>query len=212
MQRSLQFNLLFLTESEPQMSTWNKAYETQLLTRAATGDRAAFSEIYDRFSNPLFSLALKILGNRNDAEEVIQDVFCSVWKKAGTFDSSRAGLFTWMTAMTRNRCIDRLRARGSRIATSENFPAEDNVRLPKREVEAGPEESAVARLMRKEEANELLNALLELPGEQKDVLELAFLSGWTHSEIAERRDLSLGTVKARIRYGLEKLRNRYASS
>jgi len=192
------------------MSIWSQDSENQLLSEAALGNSEAFSKIYDRYASPLFSFALRMLGSRGDAEEVVQDVFCSVWKQASTFDSSQAKLFTWMTAMTRNRCIDRLRAKGSRITTSEELE-NDPGRVPKQSLSKDVERNAAEQLISKEEFDLLRSALLELPLEQKDVLELAFLSGWTHSEIAEKRNLSLGTVKARIRYGLGKLRNRYAS-
>lgn len=190
------------------MSKWTQEYENELLRKTARGDRRAFSEVYDRYAPPLFSLAIRILDSRSDAEEVVQDVFHSIWKQAETFDASRARPFTWMTAMTRNRCIDRLRARSSRIATSEIRPgAEEAYQLEN--IVSEDQINAADSLMQKEDFQSLKHALSDLPIEQKNAIELAFLSGMSHSEIADREMLSLGTVKARIRYGLEKLRNRY---
>lgn len=189
------------------MSDWSREFESELLRKISEGDREALAMVYDRFSKPLFSLAFKILTDRRDAEEVVQDVFLSLWRQAGTFDSSRAKAFTWMTAMTRNRSIDRLRARSSRIINAENFLPETATTAEKKDLD-----DASDNLIRKERQSSLENAMTDLPVEQKEVLELAFLSGWTHAEIAKEHELSLGTVKARIRYGLIKLRNRIKPS
>jgi RNA polymerase sigma-70 factor (ECF subfamily) len=190
------------------MEEWTQEIEGKLLKRSATGDRKAFAVLYDRYASPLYSLAFRMLGNRNDAEEIVQDIFVTLWSKAGTFDPEKAKLFTWLTAMTRNRCIDRLRARNARIATSENRAQAADTFQP--EVSAD-DRSAPDSLIQKEEVRHLTRALRALPLEQRQALELAFFQGLTHREIAEQQMLSLGTVKARIRYGLEKLRTRYAA-
>ena len=191
------------------MSDWTREHETELLRKVSEGDTQSIARIYDRYSSPLFSLARRMLGSRSDAEEVVQDVFATVFRQAADYDPSQSKLFTWMTAITRNRCVDRLRARNSRIAQGEvvsQNPGESFESAPKA---SSPEEERGDQIaIRNEEARNMRETLMDLPIEQREVLELAFLSGWTHSEIAERKAISLGTVKARIRYGLEKLRNR----
>jgi RNA polymerase sigma-70 factor (ECF subfamily) len=165
--------------------------------RLALGDRAALAELYDRFSRPLFSLALKALGSRAEAEEVIQDVFVTAWKNRTKIDVRR-GAIAWLSVVTRNRCIDRIRARQSRIPT---WGGEDQS-VP----ELIETRTALDEAVSREEAGNVRRAVQQLPAEQREAIDLAFFSGLSHSEIAKRLDVPLGTVKSRVRYGVEKLR------
>jgi RNA polymerase sigma-70 factor (ECF subfamily) len=173
--------------------------QAELLRRIAARDRDALSEFYDQTARPLFSMACRMLGNVADAEEVIQDVFVQIWTKAGKFDAEKGQPFHWVVALTRNRCIDGLRARQrrSRIMVDMNCELELD-----RAVELEPR---YARLM--ETDNAVIQSVVDnLPHEQRQAIEMAFFGGLTHQEIAESLNEPLGTIKARIRRGMLKLR------
>jgi len=171
--------------------------EAQLLERIASGDREAFAALYDRYSGPLFSFAIRIVGSPAEAEDVLQDVFVQIWEKAGQFDGSQGKPFSWSTAMTRNKAIDRLRSlqRRSRLIDEATNAAEP----PSAQVETGNE-------LNTDEATRVRSAVNSLPEEQKRAIELAFFGGKTHIEIAAILQEPLGTVKARIRRGMFRLR------
>jgi len=157
------------------------------------------AEFYDRAAGPLFSLALRILGEPADAEEVVQDVFVQIWDKAATFDPDMGAPFHWALRIARNRSIDRLRARQRRtrlISELERsaFPA---TILEQPSTKTHLEEGEVAAVR---------SAVGGLPPEQRQAIEMAFFGGLTHMEIAEALNEPLGTIKARIRRGMLKLR------
>lgn len=182
-----------------------QAEDGELLRRMARGDKAACSDLYDRFSKPLYSVAVRILSDTAEAEDVIQDVFLTLWEKAAGFDASRGSAFAWAITLTRNRAIDRLRTRNRRATligdafTADLAPAGDT-----------PDSDSAGDLMLKEKTSAVRAALATLPGDQAHALELAFFSGLTQQEIATRLAEPLGTVKARIRRGLLKLRDALA--
>lgn len=171
--------------------------QVQLLRRIASGDRSALAEFYDQVAGPLFSTATRILGDAHEAEEVVQDVFVQIWEKAATFDAALGSPFTWAMRITRNRSIDRLRARQRRTKLAAQF--HENF-----EITAGGE-SAAAELG-EEAVGQFRSTVGSLPADQRRVIEMAFFSGLTHVEIAEALGEPLGTVKARIRRGMLKLR------
>ena len=168
------------------------------LTRMARGDHGALAELYDRNARMVFSLALRILQNRADAEDVVQDVFAQVWSQAGRYDTARGAVAAWMLMMARSRAIDRLRSRASRPETASEA----------RVVEEMPDETARQdlQLLSAEQVENLQRALNELPAAQREALELAYYEGLTHAEIADRLSEPLGTVKTRIRQAVIKLR------
>ncbi len=173
-----------------------------VLARVAAGEQAAIGELYDRFARPLYSVALRMLSNNGrEAEEVVQDVFVSVWKKAGTFEPGRAQVFTWLMVMTRNKCLDRLRAKSRRIPTADLLTEEAQERDIREDGR-----TAVEEIYDRERSTTIRSAVEKLPEDQKEVIDLAFFSGLTHSEIAEKLGISIGTIKSRIRYGVQKLR------
>lgn len=173
-----------------------------LVRRMASGDKEACSKLYDRFSRPLYSVAFRILNDQAEAEDIVQDVFLTLWNKAGSFDIVRGSAFGWAVTLTRNRAIDRVRTRRRRSTLLSESVVED---VPGGSSSADPD--SVDDLMLKEKATAVRAALSTLPREQVHALELAFFSGLTQQEIASRLSEPLGTVKARIRRGLLKLRD-----
>ena len=173
--------------------------QAELLRRIAAQDRDALSEFYDQTARPLFSIACRMLGNVADAEEVIQDVFVQIWTKAGKFDAKKGQPFHWVLALTRNRCIDGLRARQRRSRIMVDMSGELEL---EQAVELAPVD---APLM--EHDNAVIQSVVNnLPKDQRQAIEMAFFGGLTHQEIAESLNEPLGTIKARIRRGMLKLR------
>ena len=173
--------------------------QLELLRRIATKDRSALEEFYNQAARPLFSIAVRMLGNVADAEEVIQDVFMQIWTKANKFDAEKGQPFHWAMALTRNRCIDGLRARQRRMrimVESSGEPELEQV-IELTHAEAPLVENDVAVIQ---------SVVNNLPQNQRQAIEMAFFGGLTHQEIAETLHEPLGTIKARIRRGLLKLR------
>jgi len=164
----------------------------------ANGDPGALAELYDRNARLVFSLALRILQNRADAEDVVQDVFAQAWAQAGRYDTGRGAVAAWMLTIARSRAIDRLRSRNSRPETTSDA----------RVVEDVPDSAARQdlQLLSAEQVESLRGALAQLPAAQRVALELAYYEGLTHAEIAERLSEPLGTVKTRIRQAVIRLR------
>lgn len=188
----------FPLETEALMSS--AADESQLLTRIGRGDESALAALYDRFSRPIYSMVLRITYNERDAEEIVQDVFLTVWRTAATFDAQRASAFTWLTTVARNKAIDRIRASQRRIPpppsteTNSGNEAVDPSANPADEVSQADRSESLSLIVR------------TLPTNQRQAIELAFFDGLTHPEIAERLGETIGTVKSRIRLGMDKLR------
>lgn len=187
-------------------ATIEKSYRAEVwgayMQRIAGGDSGALSSLYDESSGLTFALALRILRNRADAEEVVLDSFMQVWRRATQYSADRGSAQTWLLTIVRNRAIDRLR---SRAATER--PAEDLGTLRSSAMPAAPgatpEESSVLA----EQRRQVARALEKLPQSTRTALELAYFDGLSHSEIAERLGEPLGTVKTRIRRGLQVLRS-----
>jgi RNA polymerase sigma-70 factor (ECF subfamily) len=174
--------------------------QAQLLLRIAAQDAQALAEFYDLTAKPLFSLAVRILGDVSEAEEVIQDVFVQIWKNAPSFDPLLAPAFHWALSITRHRSIDRLRSRQRRARLIENLETDATANAP---ASAGADLDALAA----EDTAAVRATLGTLPAEQRRVIEMAFFGGLSHLQIAEALNEPLGTVKARIRRGLLKLRD-----
>lgn len=173
--------------------------DAALLGRMAAGEKAAFAELYDRFSRPLFSVALRILRDEAEAEDIVQDVFLTLWEKASDFSRERGSAFGWAVTLTRHRAIDRLRLRQRRRELLDQ-PAAGHFAT------AAASPSAEEALAARETARAVRSAVAGLPTEQQRALELAFFGGLTQQEIAARLQEPLGTIKARIRRGLFRLR------
>ena len=172
----------------------------ELMQQIDRGNEAALGELYDRYSRLIFSIAFSVVQNQETAEEVILDIFTRAWEKGGTYDPHRAKVSTWLTRMTRNRAIDRLRREKVR-------PLQDSVHwddvTSEPVTEKNPPETALHLSM---EQQRVRAAVASLPLTQQEVLALAYFKGYSHSEIAQKLDLPLGTVKGRIRAGMQKLR------
>jgi RNA polymerase sigma-70 factor (ECF subfamily) len=174
--------------------------DADLIERVAAGDEAAFARLYDRFSPGLYSLVLKMTGEPAEAQDVLQEAFTHIWRKASTYDRRRSAAFTWAVMLTRNKCIDRLRIRQRFAKLSEKAAQEASSQM------IGDDASAEEVDLR-EQRGRVREALSTVAPEQKQAIELAFFSDLTHEQIAERLGAPLGTIKARIRRGLLKLRD-----
>jgi RNA polymerase sigma-70 factor (ECF subfamily) len=171
-----------------------------LLERIAEGDPTGISDLYDRYKTLVFSLAYNVLGNMEDAEEVTIDVFSTIWDKAETYSSQRATVKVWLARIARNRSIDVLRRRNTRLTSQGPKWADACLEcLPSHE---NPEEDLHMAMSRKA----IADALEQLPGKQKEALLLAYFKGYSHGQIAQLLDEPLGTIKTRIRSALQKLR------
>jgi RNA polymerase sigma-70 factor (ECF subfamily) len=176
------------------------AQQAQLLRRIAVQDSGALAEFYDQTAASFFSFALRMLNDAHDAEEVIQDVFMQIWHKAPSFDPELGIAFGWSMSIVRNRCIDRLRARQRRARVLVETPEGA-------ELEPRCDWVSVAMPLAADEQEAVRAALGALPEDQKRAIEMAFFAGLSHHEIADALHEPLGTVKARIRRGMLKLRN-----
>ena len=167
-----------------------------LLKAIAARDEAALAQLYDRYDGILFGLLMRILNNREEAEDVLQETFLQVWRKAADFDESRGRPFTWLVTLARSRGIDRLRTLASRERV-----AEAGAREPSEEIS-----DAATDALKSEQRGLVSDALAKLPDEQKRPIMLAYFDGLTQSEIATRLGAPLGTVKTRMRTGMIRLR------
>jgi len=174
--------------------------DVRMLQRIAAGDRAAFAEFYDAYSGLLFSLAAKILNDAREAEDVLQEVCLQIWQKAGNYNPRLGKPIHWAVALARNKAIDRVRASQRRARLLEHATGA-------RAGETAAPMAANEALHGRERAALIRNALAGLPPDQRHAIELAFFSGLTQDEISEKLREPLGTVKARIRRGMLKLRD-----
>jgi RNA polymerase sigma-70 factor (ECF subfamily) len=175
----------------------NTPTDGELLAGAARGDEASLAALYDRYHVLAFSLALRVVNDRGRAEDVVQDAFLSVWRKAGSYVEGRGSVKTWLTSVVRNRAIDLVRARRGSDRDDEA------TLLALRDPGPGVLEQVTARLDR-----ETIRTLIgRLPREQRRTLTMAYFEGLSHSEIATATGIPLGTVKSRVRLGMHRLRD-----
>jgi RNA polymerase sigma-70 factor (ECF subfamily) len=177
--------------------------DEELMPLVGRKDPEAFEVLYDRHGGAAYSLAYRIVGDRAAAEEVTQEAFISVWRSGARFDATRGSVRSWLLSVVRNRAIDFLR---SRAGKAPKLTFDDDATLEARPAEERTEEEA----MQRETAAEIRGALGKLPGEQSKVIELAYFGGFSHSEISRILNLPMGTVKGRMRLGLEKIRGELA--
>ncbi len=175
-------------------------FEARLISLIAEGDDSAFTTLYERFSASLYGMAFRMMNDAKEAEDVLQEGFTYIWRKAASYDSSRSSPFAWAVMIVRNKAIDRLRVRQrlerlrDKVATEGSFYQDKD------------ENSANEPTLR-ERGVLVRSALKRIPEEQRQALELSFFGGLTHEQIAERLATPLGTIKARIRRGLLRLRD-----
>lgn len=178
--------------------------DRRLLDRISGQDEAALEELYDRYSAMLFATALRIAGERSDAEEIVLDAFAQAWREAGRFRSERGSVIAWLTMMCRSRALDLVRARGRRLRLVDAAHASEPDATPGMGGTGSPPSHDVERIERR---TEVARALRELTPPQRQVIELAYYDGLSHTEIAERLGEPLGTVKTRVRLAMQKLRD-----
>jgi len=185
--------------SPPDASAAVASQDRQTIERMRRRDSAALADLYDRYARSVYSLACRILTDRAEAEDVVQEVFSQAWRQADAYDAKRAPVAGWLLMMTRTRAIDRLRARSGRVQMVQALPT-----LPDPpDQHEGPEALAIGE----QEAARVRAALDTLTESQRSAIELAYYEGLSQSDIAARLREPLGTVKTRIRTGLLKLRS-----
>ena len=178
--------------------------DAALVARMGAGDERALGALYDRWSPTIQSLVQHILRDAGEAEDVVEETFWQAWRQAGRYEAARGGVSTWLLTIARSRALDRLRSlRRQREETVPLGEAADGV------ASEAPTPAGAAEL--RERAALVAGALRELPAEQRQALELAYYSGLSQSEIAERTGQPLGTIKTRMRLAMQKLRGRLAA-
>ncbi len=178
-------------------SILNRDELAMALGRAGQGDRIAFRAVYEATSAKLFGVTLRILSDRQLAEDVLQDTYLTVWRKAGSFDPSRASPITWLVTIARNRAIDRLRSGGAARRSTpidEAFEVADDGPSPAQSLEVG------------DDVRRLNDCLDQLDGRTGGAIRTAFIEGVTYDTLATRENVPLGTMKSWIRRGLLRLR------
>jgi RNA polymerase sigma-70 factor, ECF subfamily len=171
-----------------------------LLPKIINGDRTALSELYDRYSRIIYAIAWKSLHSVEDCEEVVLEVFAQVWRIADRFDSEKGSVEQWIFTLARSRILDRLRKIQRQNKVNTVITAEKEIVFPT--ISVDPLEAVEIA----EQQQQVIAALSQIPPEQRQVIEMAYYQGFTHTEIAAATGLSLGTVKTRLRLGLSKLR------
>ena len=171
-----------------------------LIELIAQKNEGALEELYDRYNRLIFSVAINVVGRREEAEEVALDVFTRVWERAGSYNPERAKVYTWLTRMARNRSIDVLRRENVR-PLKHSVAWSEVITKPKAEKD-NPETAARITILQER----VREAVAALPDNQKEALALAYFKGLSHSEIASKLNIPLGTAKGRIRSGMQKLR------
>ncbi len=168
--------------------------DQELLSMMAAGDSSAFGVFFDRYSSRVLGLLVKFVRRREDAEDLLQATFCEVWRRAPSFDPSRSRCDSWLLLIARSRALDYLRIRRqSAELTAGHEPTTDD--------------DMTGGLERVEASDRLHEALQRLPDEQRQAIELAFFAGLTHEQIARKLEAPLGTIKTRIRLGMNRLRD-----
>lgn len=176
------------------------ADEVNLLLKVSQRDQRAFENLYDLYGKLLYSLILSIVKKQGDAEDVLQETFLQVWEKAPTFNAAKGNVYGWMVTLARHRAIDRIRSKSFRNQMqTESEPDTESIK------KALSEQSPLDALMMQERAALVKNALGQIPAEQREVIEIAYFGGYSQSEIAEKLNIPLGTVKTRVRQGMKKL-------
>jgi RNA polymerase sigma-70 factor (ECF subfamily) len=176
--------------------------DEDLISLVEAADAEAFATLYDRHSRAAFSLAYRMMGERQASEDLTQDAFLKVWRGASSYRAERGSVRTWILSIVHNRGIDQIRSQASRRRTQEKIEASAPRSQPS---------EAFAETLRNSQRDQVREALDTLPPEQLKILELAYFSGYTHVEISDLLSLPLGTVKGRMRLGLKKIRDYFES-
>ncbi|MEK7247403.1 MAG: sigma-70 family RNA polymerase sigma factor [Chloroflexota bacterium] len=185
----------------PDEPLYRELDDEELMQRLVLRDLTAFRTLYARYSSLVYSAALRIVRDTQIAEDMVQEIFLRIWRKPESYTATRGKFATWLTSVSRNRAVDEVRSRGRRYRHETASPEEQERELP------GPETDDPALTAELSDQRRLIvTALSHLPAEQRQTIELAYFGGLTQQEISERLDQPLGTVKTRIRLGMQKLR------
>jgi RNA polymerase sigma-70 factor, ECF subfamily len=176
--------------------------DEDLISLVETADAEAFATLYDRHSRAAFSLAYRMMGERQASEDLAQDAFLKVWRSASSYRAERGSVRAWILSIVHNRGIDQIRSQASRRRTQERIEASAPRSQPS---------EAFTETWRNSQRDQVREALNTLPPEQLKILELAYFSGYTHVEISDLLRLPLGTVKGRMRLGLKKIKDYFES-
>jgi RNA polymerase sigma-70 factor (ECF subfamily) len=176
--------------------------DEELMLLAAGGDASAFETVYDRHGGAAFSLAYRITGNRTTAEDAVQEALISIWRSGTRYAPERGSVRSWILGIVHNRTIDVVRRN---LVHQKRRASDEGLEETHEAVERTDAEAA-----RRDEARTIRAAIEELPSEQERVIDLSYFGGFTHTQIAEMLEMPVGTVKGRMRLGLEKLRHQLA--
>lgn len=181
---------------------WDAQDDTTLIAAISAGDTQALEALYDRYSAIVYRLALRILKNQEQAEDVVQEVFWRVWRRSSSFERERGRVAQWLFGVAHNLCIDGLRRQRSRpVSVYEDVEHPLIQQLPDEQVNVADAAWST------EQRRLIVQALTQLPQAQRQAIELAYFGGLSHQEIATRLDRPLGTIKTRVRLGLQKLKS-----
>jgi RNA polymerase sigma-70 factor, ECF subfamily len=187
--------------SRPPRSQEDSAADLELVRRVAAGDRGAVDDLYERFRRPAFALARRVLGDDVLAEDVLQEVFLTIWRDPGSFDGNRGSVASWLLAMVHHKAVDAVRREESHRRRRSR--AEDDLVLAAPTQTTDVEDAAWQRIV----ADRVRTALHELPAPQREALTLAYYGGYTQREVAALTDTPLGTVKTRMLAGMRRLKD-----
>jgi RNA polymerase sigma-70 factor (ECF subfamily) len=173
---------------------------TELMERIVRRDSKALEELYERFSKALYSVILSIVKKKEDAEEILCEIFFQVWEKAPSYDLGKGSVYTWLLTMARNRAIDKIRSKSYKNQRQENDEIEEMDVFTNED-----KHNQLDNVVLTERAEIVKSALMQIAPDQRQVLEVAYFEGYTQSEIAERLGVPVGTVKTRMRTGMKTL-------
>ena len=190
-----------MRDVSPDETAYSGLDDEELMQRLAYRDLVAFRALYDRYGNLVYSAALRVVRDAQIAEDMVQEIFLRIWRKPESYVAQRGRFVTWLTSVTRNRAVDEVRSRGRRFRHETASPEEQERELP-----ASEQDDPALTAELSDQRRLILAALKRIPAEQREIIELAYFGGLTQQEIAERLSQPLGTVKTRIRLGMQKLR------
>ena len=190
-----------MRDVSPDETAYTGLDDEELMQRLVYRDLRAFRALFDRYGNLVYSAALRVVRDAQIAEDMVQEIFLRIWRKPESYVAQRGRFVTWLTSVTRNRAVDEIRSRGRRFRHETASPEEQERELPAPDTN---DPALTAELA--DQRRLILVALAQIPQEQRQIIELAYFGGFTQQEIAQRLSQPLGTVKTRIRLGMQKLR------
>jgi len=190
-----------MRDVSPDETRYSGLDDEELMQRLVYRDLGAFRALYDRYGNLVYSAAFRIVRDGQIAEDMVQEIFLRIWRRPESYVEQRGRFVTWLTSVARNRAVDEIRSRGRRFRYETASPEEQERELPAPDTN---DPALTAELA--DQRRLILAALTQIPMEQRQIIELAYFGGLTQQEIAERLSQPLGTVKTRIRLGMQKLR------